>query len=61
MDGFMFPWWRSRDAMHIGAFVLFMMFFKLNFFSPGWNILVGLAITFILLLLGGFIESGQSQ
>jgi hypothetical protein len=59
MCGFMFPWWRSRYAMYIGDFVL-VRDLKLNFFSPGWNILVGLAITAISFALGGLFGGGLS-
>lgn len=57
MDDYMFLWWRSRYAMYIGALVLLTLF-KLDFFSPGWNVIVGLVVTAVLFILSGLIGGG---
>ena len=53
----MFPFWRSRNAMYIGMVVMIVLF-KLNYFSFGWNIIVGLIVTAVLFILSGVIGGG---
>jgi hypothetical protein len=53
----MFPFWRTRYAMYIGMVVI-MALFKVNFFSFGWNIVVGVAVTAVLFILSGLIGGG---
>jgi len=57
MGGCMFPFWRSRYAMYIVMAVMIALF-KINFFSFGWNIIVGLVVTAVLLILSGLIGGG---
>jgi low affinity Fe/Cu permease len=40
--------------MYIGVLVLLTLF-KLNVFSPDWNIIVGLVVTAVLFILSGLI------
>lgn len=57
MGDSVFPFWRSRYAMYIGMVVM-MALFKLNYFSFGWNIIVGIVVTAVLFILGGLIGGG---
>ena len=57
MGDCMFPFWRSRNAMYIGMVVMIVLF-KLNYFSFGWNIIVGLIVTAVLFILSGVIGGG---
>jgi hypothetical protein len=52
----MYPFWRIRYAVGIGALVAAALV-KLNPFSPGWNIVVGIIITATLLLLVRIVSS----
>jgi hypothetical protein len=49
-----YPFWRIRYAVGIGVLVVVALV-KLNFFSPIWNIVVGIILTAALFLLTGII------
>jgi hypothetical protein len=49
--------YRWQIAIFIGSLVLVGLF-KLNIFSLGWNILVGLVVTAVLFVLSGILDDG---
>ena len=53
----MIPFYKSRYAMYIGVAVLIGLF-KLNWFSAGYNIGIGIVVTAVLLILSGLIGGG---
>jgi low affinity Fe/Cu permease len=58
----MSPWSSNGRsyAAGIGVLVLWGLF-KLNWFSAGWNIVVGLVVTAVLFILTGMIGGGEPE